>query len=129
MREVEINLHLAWLWMILGILSGLAMGFFFQREDWLGGYASFRRRLYRLGHISFFGLALLNLAFVFTVRLEGLRGPGVGIASGGFALGAIAMPLCCLIVASAPKLRVVLFSVPVAGLLAAAVSTLWEVMK
>ena len=36
-----------------------------DREDWLGGYGSFKRRLYRLAHISFFGLAIVNLMFCF----------------------------------------------------------------
>jgi hypothetical protein len=129
MGVTQNNLFLAWLWILVGILSGLGMGMFFQKEEWLGGYASFRRRLYRLGHISFFGLALLNLAFVFTVRSESLNGPVITIASWGFLIGAIAMPLCCAIVATLPNLRIVLFSIPVTSLLAAAAATLWEVAK
>ena len=43
-----------WLGMLLGVLSGAIIGLFFHREDWMGGYGSYRRRLTRLGHISFF---------------------------------------------------------------------------
>jgi len=129
MADAHINLLLAWFWILAGILSGLGMGFFFQKEEWLGGYASFRRRLYRLGHISFFGLALLNLAFVFTVRSEALSGPLVMFASWGFLIGAISMPLCCLTVAIVPKLRLALFSIPVTSLFLATAATLWEIAK
>ena len=52
----NLNLFLGWLWILLGFVSGMALGMFFHRENWLGGYGSFKRRMYRLGHISFFGL-------------------------------------------------------------------------
>jgi hypothetical protein len=64
----QLNLQLAWLWIFLGFLSGSLLGLGFHRENRLGGYASHKQRLYRLGHISFFGLALMNLMFYFTVR-------------------------------------------------------------
>src|SRR6478752_5122133 len=60
------NLVLAWLWIMMGFGSGFWLGLNFHQEHWLGGYASHKRRLYRLGHISFFGLALMNLMFYFT---------------------------------------------------------------
>ncbi|HXR49058.1 MAG TPA: hypothetical protein VN784_16610, partial [Candidatus Limnocylindrales bacterium] len=57
------NLFLAWLWILLGFVTGMALGLFFHHENWLGGYGSFKRRMYRLGHISFFGLGAVNLLF------------------------------------------------------------------
>src|SRR6266700_1901692 len=92
----QINLLVAWLWIVLGIASGLTLGLFFHRENWLGGYASFKRRLYRLGHISFFGLGLLNLAFYFTAMTALAPGHLLNLASLGFVIGAISMPVCCL---------------------------------
>ena len=43
-----LNLMVAWAWFLLGTVLGLTLGTFFHKEDWLGGYGSFRRRLYRL---------------------------------------------------------------------------------
>jgi hypothetical protein len=44
----------------------LILGLYFHDENWLGGYASFRRRMYRLAHIPFFGPGAVNLLFYFT---------------------------------------------------------------
>jgi len=94
----------------------------------MGGYASFKRRLYRLGHVSFFGLAIINLFFYFTVAILNLDGAWIRIASWGFVAGAIAMPLCCLIVAHYPRLKA-LFLLPVGSLLISGLLTFWEVAK
>jgi hypothetical protein len=117
------NLMMAWLWMLAGFLSGLALGLKFHREEWLGGYASHRRRLYRLGHISFFGLGVVNFMFFLTARLAPLSEPAVGWAGAAFILGAASMPVCCALMAHWPKLRM-LFAVPVISLIAGAVITL-----
>jgi len=127
-HSFQINLALAWLGMALGFASGSALGLKFHREDWLGGYGSFRRRLYRLGHISFFGLAVVNLMFYFTTRLPALAGASLAVASWGFVIGAIAMPICCFIMAHQPKLRL-LFLVPVLSLIVGSLSTIWEISK
>ncbi len=58
----------AWLWILLGFVSGMILGMFFRGENWLGGYTSFKRRMYRLGHISFFGLGVVNLMFWLTMQ-------------------------------------------------------------
>jgi hypothetical protein len=120
------NLIAAWIGILLGFLSGFALGTSFHQEQWLGGYASHKRRLYRLGHISFFGLALMNFMFYFTARGFEQTSTGTNIASWGFIAGAITMPLCCLVMAHWPKLRA-LFLIPVASLVAAAAITIWEV--
>ena len=111
-----LNLELAWLWIVLGFISGLLLGLFFHREDWLGGYNSFKRRLYRLGHISFFGLGVVNFCFYFTARALAFSGVTLTLAAWAFLVGAIAMPICCLIMAHFPKMHL-LFSVPVVSLL------------
>lgn len=127
-QPFQINLTVAWLWVVLGFLSGFALGANFHREDWLGGYASFRRRLIRLGHISFFGLGAVNLMFYFTVRFAGLPAHGLGVASWGFVIGAVSMPACCFIMAFHPKFRL-LFLVPVLSLIIAGLATCWEIIK
>ena len=114
--------------MLLGFLSGLALGLFFHREDWLGGYASFRRRLYRLAHISCFGLGAVNLFFFLTVDRLAAPGPAAALASWMFIVGAITMPLCCVIMAHLPRTRM-LFAIPVLASIAGAISTLLEILK
>ena len=124
----EINLVLAWIGILLGFGSGFLMGLGFQKENWLGGYSSWKRRLYRLGHISFFGLALVTLAFYFTAKNFPELSHGIEIASFGFALGAISMPVCCAIMAHKPNWRAI-FLVPVLSLMTAATFTLLEIIK
>lgn len=124
----QLNLVIAWLWILLGFVSGMVLGLFFHRENWLGGYGSLRRRMYRLGHISFFGLGAVNLLFWLTV--QSLAGPSLhaSIASGAFVVGAVTMPLCCVIMAHFPKLHLI-FSVPVVSLIVGGLLTLLEIAK
>src|SRR5881397_2948507 len=75
----QVNLLIAWVWILLGFLSGFALGLNFHREDWLGGYGSYKRRLYRLAHISFFGLGVVNLCFYFTARALPFQGASLTI--------------------------------------------------
>jgi hypothetical protein len=123
----QLNLVVAWLGILLGFVSGMGLGLCFHREDWLGGYASFRRRLYRLAHISFFGLGATNLLFWLTVKNLSAPGATLAWASGLFVLGAATMPLCCVLMAHVPKARL-LFSIPVVSLIVAGVLTLAAVI-
>jgi hypothetical protein len=124
----QMNLILAWLWILFGFLSGMVLGMFFHREGWLGGYSSFKRRMYRLGHISFFGLGAVNLLFYFTAKLFSTGSPTIAVASWAFVVGAITMPLCCMVMAHFPKAHA-LFAVPVISLIAGGALTLLEVIK
>ncbi len=113
----EINLITAWAAILTGLITGTAIGLLFHDEGWLGGYGSWRRRLVRLGHISFFGTGLLNLAFVLSVehlRLE-VAPP---VASAGFVIGAVAMPAVCFLSAWRKAFRH-LFFIPVGALIVA----------
>src|SRR5579862_1493672 len=113
------NLFLAWLWILLGFITGMVLGMFFHGENWLGGYGSFKRRLYRLAHISFFGLGAVNLFFYLTAqRLS--AGSMVSMASSLFLIGAITMPVCCVLMAHFPNTRM-LFVLPVLSLVAGGV--------
>jgi hypothetical protein len=106
------NLIGGWLGMLAGVLSGAVIGLFFHRDDWMGGYGSYRRRLTRLGHIAFFGLGFLNLMFAATVAQLFLGGRSFAIASWALIVGAITMPVCCFLSAWRKPLRH-LFPVPV----------------
>jgi hypothetical protein len=90
-----LNLIGGWLGMLAGVVSGAIIGLFFHREDWMGGYQSYRRRLTRLGHIAFFGLGFLNLLFALSAHDLLLSGIWLWLASWALMLGAVAMPLCC----------------------------------
>ena len=94
------------------------MGLFFWREDWLGGYGSWRRRMTRLAHISFFGLGFINIAFELSVSQLALsHGTGLVAASYCLCLGAATMPLVCYLAAWRQPFRH-LFAVPVAAVMA-----------
>jgi hypothetical protein len=112
------------LWLILGgFVSGAIVGLRFHREDYLGGYGSFRRRLVRLGHIAFVALGFLNLVFGLSPVATALNGwaPWTGRC---LMAGSLAMPTVCLFTAWKPAFRH-LFFIPV-SLLAGAV-VLWLV--
>ena len=124
----RVNLVLGWLWILLSFLTGMVIGLFFHKENWLGGYTSLRRRMYRLGHISLAALGAVNILFFFTARLLVPGSPLVTLGSFSFIVGAITMPLCCLVMAHAPKAHLV-FSIPVISLLTAGVVTLLAVLQ
>ncbi|MGB5260031.1 MAG: hypothetical protein WBO34_05840 [Gammaproteobacteria bacterium] len=123
MDTSDLHLLIGWIAMLLGVLSGAVIGLFFHIDDWAGGYASFRRRMLRLGHISFFGLGFINLLFGFTLQSISIRAPYVSIASIGFMLGVTTMPLCCYLTAWKRAFRH-LFPVPVVSVAAGIVGLL-----
>ena len=112
MQAPAINLIGGWLAMLAGVLSGSIAGLLFHDENWLGGYSSFRRRLARLGHISFFGLGFVNLLFAATAGELFLRSGYLQVASVGLIVGAITMPICCYLTAWKKPMRH-LFPIPV----------------
>jgi len=124
----NLNLFLAWLWILLGFGSGMVLGLFFHGENWLGGYGSFKRRMYRLGHISCFGLGAVNLLFWLTLQKIPQPGPFADTASWAFIIGAIAMPICCFVMAHFPRAHLI-FAVPVLSLITGGISILLEMIK
>lgn len=115
---IATHLHAAWAGIVLGLLSGTALGLGFHRDGWLGGYGAWPRRMLRLGHISFFGIAFLNLAYAQTLFLSG-AGTGAAAVTWLLLTGAVAMPAVCFLAAWRRTLRH-LFAVPVVALVAAA---------
>src|SRR5579863_105738 len=97
------NLLFGWLWILLGFVTGMALGLFFHDEKWLGVYGSLQRRMYRLGHISFFGLGTVNLLFSLTIGGLAPLSPLSQLAAWAFIIGGITMPLCCVVMAHFPK--------------------------
>jgi hypothetical protein len=128
MKTPEINLLFAWVWILAGFGSGLVMGMFFNREDWLGGYTSLKRRLIRLAHVSFFGLGAVNLMYYFTARYALEPSTLQSAASWGYVVGGITMPLVCLIMARWTQAKM-LFAVPVISLLLSGALTICALIK
>ena len=108
-----LNGPLGWLAILLGLLAGAAMGLRFHDADWLGGYASFPRRLLRLGHVALVALGALNVLFAHAAAGMDLGSSWLLAASVALAAGAFTMPACCAVVAFAPRLRPA-FALPVA---------------
>src|ERR1041384_7844861 len=117
-----LNWYFGWSLVLSAFVTGAALGLFFHRDVFLGGYASFRRRLVRLGHIAQAALGMMNV-------LYGLS-PGpyppdwrAAVASAGFVVGGVAMPAVCFLTAWRQSFRY-LFFIPVASLVVAVLCTL-----
>ncbi len=115
------NLAFGWLWITLGFASGLLLGLFFHRDDWLGGYGSFARRMLRLGHIAAVALGAINILFALTIERAALADWERAVAAWGFVIGGVSMPLVCVLTAWSRAFRM-LFCIPVASLLTVAVT-------
>ena len=120
----DINAISAWLCIAAGVVAGAIGGLFFHDERWLGGYGAWRRRMVRLGHIAFFGIGLLNLAYALTIRGLHWPAPPWQVAWALAAAGTL-MPGTCYLAAWRPPLRH-LFPIPVACVLAGIVGLLWQ---
>ena len=112
----------------MGFLSGFALGLGFHRDEWLGGYGSFRRRLIRLGHISFLGLGILNLLFALSGPRLALGAGALSLASWAFVAGGITMPACCALMAWRRGFYPC-FAVPVASLVLGATLTVAGILR
>jgi hypothetical protein len=108
------NLFAGWVAIFLGFVAGAVPGLFFWLEEWLGGYGSWRRRLVRLAHISFFGLGFINILFALSVARLGLadRAPLLGLSSALLVGGVVSMPAVCYLSAWRQPFRH-LFFIPV----------------
>ena len=115
---MDAHLLFAWTWILVGLVVGVLLGAFFDREDWLGGYGSWPRRLVRLGHVSFVGTGLLNLGAHWTLASLNVDGPVAGWIRAALVAGAVTMPAVCFLAAWAPRLRR-WFALPVVSLIAA----------
>jgi len=119
----SLHILIGWGGMLFGALSGAVLGLFFHRDGWAGGYGSFRRRMLRLGHISFFGIGFLNLFFALSIPAIDIQPTYLATASVGLATAAVAMPAVCFLTAWRAPFRH-LFPVPVLGVMAGIVSVL-----
>jgi hypothetical protein len=128
MTTQTLHILAGWIGVLLGVLSGALFGLAFHKENWLGGYDSWSRRMLRLGHISFFGLALLNFMFSISIGLQALHGILVQVGSAFFLLGAPTMPAACFL-AAWKKTYKCLFPVPVASICLALVCVIASTLQ
>lgn len=114
-----LNFYAGWGLVLAGFIVGAAIGLFFHREQFWGGYSSFRRRMVRLGHIALVALGFLNVLVSVAVPESAWQGR----ASVLFVVGGLTMPAVCFLSAWRIGFRH-LFFIPVSSLLAAVVFVL-----
>ena len=122
-----INIYTAWIAFLMGGIAGAVSGLFFHKKEWMGGYESWRRRLIRLAHISFFGIGCLNLAFALTSRHLGIES-GIIIPSVLLIIGVATMPLVCYLSAWKPLFRHIFF-IPAGSVILALIFFLWRIVS
>lgn len=113
-----INFYAAWIGIFLGFIAGAVTGLFFHNDEWLGGYSSWPRRMTRLGHISFFGIAFINLTYSVSISVFKINITSP-YPSYLFVAGAVTMPLVCYLSAYRKLFRH-LFFIPVLSLIVGA---------
>jgi len=117
-----LNWTVGWWLVLAGFAAGAGLGMSFHRDDFWGGYASFRRRIVRLGHVALEALGMLNLVFALSPW------PAAGTVAGraasvAFVVGGVAMPTVCFLTGWRRPFRH-LFFVPVLALVVGAGLTL-----
>jgi hypothetical protein len=109
---IRFSLTAGWAGFLGGVVSGAVMGLLFHNEGWLGGYGSRERRMVRLGHISFFGIGLINLFYALSITPLGVPANAARVGSLSLLAGLITMPAICFLCAWRKPLRH-LFFIPV----------------
>ncbi len=104
---------------LTAFVSGAGIGLFFGRDDFMGGYDSWPRRLTRLGHIALAALGLFNVVYAISpaTAVTGWHAQGAGIA---LIVGGFAMPAVCFLSAWHKQFKS-LFFIPVGSLLGAVI--------
>lgn len=123
---MNINIYAAWTGFFLGALAGMIPGLFFYKNDWLGGYNSWQRRMIRLAHIAFFGIGGINLGFALSARASGLE-TGLQTISALLIVGAVTMPGVCYLSAWKPVFRN-LFFIPAGSVTIGIAMFLWRLL-
>jgi hypothetical protein len=121
------NIYAGWIGLLSGCVAGAVPGLFFHRQDWLGGYGSWRRRMIRLAHVAFFGIGLLNLAFALTAKALHMES-GLVTASVSLIVGAVMMPAVCYLSAWRAGFRH-LFFIPALSVTFGVAMFLWRLVS
>lgn len=111
-----------WTLLLASFVAGAIIGLFSHRDDFLGGYHAYGRRMVRLGHIALAALGIVNVVYAISPwPVPHLR--EAQVASALFIAGGILMPAVCFLSAWRKPFRH-LFALPVLLLLGAVVLTL-----
>jgi hypothetical protein len=113
---------IGWAIMAFGALVAMATGLQAHRDDWFGGYGSYRRLMLRLGHICYFAMGAL-LVLYSSVVPEPWHPPGALVYFGVLSMvaGAITLPTVCLLAAWRGPFHLP-FALPVGFVIAALVA-------
>jgi hypothetical protein len=122
MAEHSLNWYFGWCLLLSAFVTGALIGLFFDRDDFLGGYSSFRRRLIRLGHIAQAALGMVNVLYGLSPWPASENWYGQA-ASACFVVGGLSMPLVCFLSGWKKPFRH-LFFIPVTSLILAVLFTL-----
>jgi hypothetical protein len=109
---IRFSLTVGWAGFMGGVVSGAIMGLLFHNEGWLGGYGSRERRMVRLGHISFFGIGLINLFYALSIDPLGVPANAAHFGSNALLVALVTMPTTCFLCAWRKPFRH-LFFIPV----------------
>jgi hypothetical protein len=118
------NWYFGWGLILSGFITGAVIGLYFHRDEFLGGYDSFRRRILRLGHISQPALGMVNVLYGLSPWPDETLWKAQGAAL-CFMIGGLSMPTVCFLTAWRKPIRH-LFFIPVTSLILGAVWTLQE---
>ncbi|NOZ41010.1 MAG: hypothetical protein GXP24_12420 [Planctomycetes bacterium] len=116
------NWYFGWGMIFTAFVTGAIIGLYFHSDDFLGGYGSFRRRILRLGHIALAALGMVNILYYLSFASAEPSMPS-WLASIGFLVGGISMPLVCFLSAWRAGFRH-LFFIPVIALVMATIQVL-----
>ena len=117
-----LNFVAGWWLILIAFVGGAILGLGIHREDYLGGYNSYRRRMLRLGHNALAALGMINILYGLSLG----AGAPAGWPGGLLLAGAIAMPTVCGLAAWRPRFRA-LFFVPVTLLIAGVILILLRI--
>lgn len=117
-----------WIFVLGGLVMGLVMGLKFQREDWLGGYSAFPRRMVRLAHVALVALGMLNIQYAQSATRLHLSPRLESVASLAFIAAALLMPACCLWMA-ARRRHFEIFAAPIVCLATGLVLTIGGIVQ
>ncbi len=123
-----INEVFGWCSVLAGLALGLYMGQKFQREDWLGGYNAFPRRMVRLAHVALAAIGILNIQFAQSAPRLHLNHALETVASFALMAAAVLMPACCLWIAMRRR-HFEIFAAPVACLACGVILTIGGLIR
>lgn len=108
-----LNELFGWSSVLAGVGMGIYIGWKFQRQDWLGGYGSFARRMVRLAHIAAVAFGMLNIQYAASSARLQLAPILQRITSVALMAAAVLMPACCLWSAYGRRRHLEIFAAPV----------------